>query len=88
MSWPDERMSTVSHSRSFVMAAARLAAALGSAHDGEGLVERKQRDMDYCAWVNSQRGKAPPVTEWDRLPPPGATQMAECHAAGGTRRTW
>ena len=44
--------------------------------------------MDYYAWVDSQRGLAPPVTEWDKLPPEPVTDPTVSSHAGTIRRSF
>ena len=44
--------------------------------------------MDYCAWVEAQRGKTPSVTEWESIPAETvADPMVSTHS-GTVRKTW
>jgi quercetin dioxygenase-like cupin family protein len=44
--------------------------------------------MDYCDWVEQQRGKTPLVTEWESIPAETvADPMVSTHS-GTVRKTW
>src|SRR5688572_14987557 len=44
--------------------------------------------MDYCDWVEEQRGKTPVVTEWESIPAETvADPMVSTHS-GTIRKTW
>ena len=44
--------------------------------------------MDYCDWVEGQRGKTPMVTEWESIPAETvADPMVSTHT-GTIRKTW
>lgn len=44
--------------------------------------------MDYCDWVESQRGSTPTVTEWESIPAETvADPMVSTHS-GTIRKTW
>ena len=44
--------------------------------------------MDYCDWVEEQRGKTPLVTEWESIPAETvADPMVSTHS-GTIRKTW
>lgn len=44
--------------------------------------------MDYCAWVEAQRGRTPTVTEWESIPAETvADPMVSTHS-GTVRKTW
>jgi unsaturated pyranuronate lyase len=44
--------------------------------------------MDYYAWVDGQRGTAPPVTEWDKLPPERVSDPNVSSHTGSVRRSF
>jgi quercetin dioxygenase-like cupin family protein len=44
--------------------------------------------MDYCDWVESQRGRSPVVTDWESIPAETvADPMVSTHT-GTVRKTW
>jgi quercetin dioxygenase-like cupin family protein len=49
---------------------------------------KTEQAMDYCDWVESQRGKAPTVVQWEGIPAETvADPMVSTHT-GTVRKTW
>ena len=44
--------------------------------------------MDYCDWVESQRGKTPAVVEWESIPAETVSDPMMSTHSGTVRRTW
>jgi quercetin dioxygenase-like cupin family protein len=44
--------------------------------------------MDYCAWVEEQRGKTPTITEWESIPAETVTDPMMSTHSGTVRKTW
>ncbi len=44
--------------------------------------------MDYCDWVESQRGKTPIVVEWEGIPTEAVSDPMVSTHTGTVRQTW
>jgi quercetin dioxygenase-like cupin family protein len=44
--------------------------------------------MDYCEWVESQRGKTPAVVEWESIPSETVSDPMVSTHSGTVRQTW
>ena len=44
--------------------------------------------MDYCAWVEEQRGRTPTVTEWESIPAEVVADPLVSTHTGTVRKTW
>jgi quercetin dioxygenase-like cupin family protein len=44
--------------------------------------------MDYCDWVESQRGKTPTVVEWEGIPAETVSDPMVSTHTGTVRKTW
>lgn len=44
--------------------------------------------MDYCAWVEEQRGKTPTITEWEGIPAETVSDPMVSTHSGTVRKTW
>ena len=44
--------------------------------------------MDYCAWVEEQRGHTPTVTEWESIPAETVADPLVSTHTGTIRKTW
>ena len=44
--------------------------------------------MDYCDWVESQRGKTPAVVEWESIPAETVSDPMMSTHSGTVRKTW
>lgn len=44
--------------------------------------------MDYCNWVESQRGKTPPIIDWDKIEAETVADPLVSTHTGTIRKTW
>jgi quercetin dioxygenase-like cupin family protein len=44
--------------------------------------------MDYCEWVESERGKTPVVTDWESIPAEVVSDPMVSTHTGTVRKTW
>lgn len=44
--------------------------------------------MDYCAWVEEQRGNTPTITEWESIPAETVSDPMVSTHSGTVRKTW
>ena len=44
--------------------------------------------MDYCEWVEGQRGKTPAVTQWESIPAETVSDPMVSTHTGTVRQTW
>jgi len=44
--------------------------------------------MDYCAWVEEQRGKTPTITDWEGIPAETVSDPMVSTHSGTVRKTW
>jgi quercetin dioxygenase-like cupin family protein len=54
----------------------------------ESSIQRAEHEMDYCNWVESQRGKTPVVTEWESIPAEVVSDPMVSTHTGTVRQTW
>src|SRR5688500_14008862 len=48
----------------------------------------RSNPMDYCAWVEEQRGKTPTITEWESIPAEIVSDPMVSTHTGTVRKTW
>jgi len=44
--------------------------------------------LDYCEWVEDQRGKSPSMTDWESIPAETVTDPQVSTHAGTVRKSW